>query len=191
MREIRTQKWDGRVTLASRHQVKCRASHENPDLAVLSTFPGWPPAQTPGKCPSGLVTGHEGCMTREMFLSESLRTKLGWSKCFHGALYMQNSNICPSSAKLLLLLNILEVLMDSYLTWKSQKTGSKHFNPSLFTHMTHMHLPPTLVLLFLQVESLSCIWFNNNSTHKKKISIGCYRVRLDQKQFFKGGFQDS
>lgn len=68
--------------MASRHQVKCRASHENPDLAVLSTFPGWPPAQTPGKCPSGLVTGHEGCMTREMFLSESLWTKAGLVQVF-------------------------------------------------------------------------------------------------------------
>lgn len=82
MREIRTQRWDERLTLASRHQIKCRASHENPVLAVLSTFPGLPPAQTPGRCPSGLVTGHEGCMTGEMFLCESLCRKAGLVQIF-------------------------------------------------------------------------------------------------------------
>lgn len=77
MREIRTQNWGESLILAPRHQIKYRASHENPVLAVLSTFLGLPPVQTPGRSPSGLVTGHEGCTAGELCLCESLCRKAG------------------------------------------------------------------------------------------------------------------
>lgn len=170
---------------------------QNPRSGHSQHVPGIVSGTDPWQVPSGLVTGREGCMTGEM--------PLRGSPCRRAALFPRGFNRSRSLASpwgtlraegkrlLLRMFCSVEGLTGFHLTCKSQKIGANHFSPSLFTHMTHKHLPPTLVLLFLKVESLSCIWFNNNSSSKKKkISVEvCYCVRLDQKQFFKGGFQDS
>lgn len=77
MREIRTPNWSESFTLVPRNQIKCRAQRENPDLAVFGTSLGSPPAQIPGRCPSVLVTGYEGCAAGEMHLWGSLCRKAG------------------------------------------------------------------------------------------------------------------
>lgn len=139
MREIRTQNWGESLTWAPRHQIKCRASHKPPDLAVLSMLLGAPPAQTTGRSPSGLVTGCEGCTTGEMCLCESMCRKAGLapsdvnrsrSLSNPWAPYEQKSDVscssCPGSARLLLLFCIMEGLMDSCLICKSQKIEANH-----------------------------------------------------------------
>lgn len=175
MREIRTRNWSESFTLVPRNQIKCRALSESPDLAVFSTSPCSPPAQTPGRCPSVLVTGWEGCTAGGMCLCSQRAGLIPGD--FHrnenhsnpqGTLWAEGKCLLfklPQLCQAVLHPKGTEGLLPAFQIpeKKEQITSTLPFLHKWLISI----LPPTLVLLLLKVESLSCIWFNNNSRRKK------------------------